>query len=64
MLAPVVAWFGNAVAVLWIILFGYALWVGASEAELMLIVVALPIILFWLFGRSVLWLVRGTNRRL
>jgi hypothetical protein len=51
-LAHVVAWIGNAVAVLWAILFIYSLLVDAGEAKLLLLILAMPVFILWVLGRS------------
>jgi hypothetical protein len=64
LMARVISWIGNAVAVLWAILFGYSLLVAnAGDARTLLLILAVPVFLLWVLGRSIPRLVKSLEAR-
>lgn len=61
-IAPIITKVTNWVAVLWLVLFAYALIVGAGEAIVLLLASAIPVLLLWLVGRAMPSVVRSVNK--
>jgi hypothetical protein len=61
-LARVIAWAGNTVAIIWLVLFTIVISTKAADGQVLVAVVAIPVLLFWLVARSLPRLVAWMTR--
>jgi hypothetical protein len=61
-LARVLAWAGNAAVIIWLVLFTIVTFTKAGDGQVLVAVLAIPVLLFWLAARSLPRLVAWMTR--